>query len=156
MLRLCAAEFRQSALDRAAGHTGRAGNRGDVTPARRTRFARNEQPTGALVQRRRRLLKPGPYDDGVAHPRRQVRRAHRFLAPDSLIPARALNAAGDRPAAQQYYFQALVIAKRQSARLLQLRASISLARFGVIKAGDAHYRSSRSTACSQEVLTHQS
>jgi class 3 adenylate cyclase/tetratricopeptide (TPR) repeat protein len=39
-----------------------------------------------------------------------------------------LNAAGDRSAAEQHYRQAIAVAERQSARLLQLRASVSLAR----------------------------
>jgi predicted ATPase len=39
-----------------------------------------------------------------------------------------LNATGDRPEAERNYYQALVVAERQSANLLQLRASISLAR----------------------------
>jgi predicted ATPase/class 3 adenylate cyclase len=40
-----------------------------------------------------------------------------------------LSAAGDSSAAERDYHQALEIAKRQSAKLLELRASISLARF---------------------------
>jgi predicted ATPase len=39
-----------------------------------------------------------------------------------------LNATGDPSAAEQNYHQALAVAKRQSAKLLELRASISLAR----------------------------
>ena len=39
-----------------------------------------------------------------------------------------LNAAGDRSAAEQHYRQAIAVAERQSAKLLQLRASASLAR----------------------------
>ena len=38
-----------------------------------------------------------------------------------------LNAAGDRPAAEQNYRQAIAVAERQSAKLFQLRASTSLA-----------------------------
>jgi tetratricopeptide (TPR) repeat protein len=38
------------------------------------------------------------------------------------------NAAGDRSAAEQHYHEAIAVAERQSAKLLQLRASISLAR----------------------------
>jgi predicted ATPase len=37
-------------------------------------------------------------------------------------------AAGDRSAAEQHYRQAILVAERQSAKLFQLRASISLAR----------------------------
>jgi predicted ATPase len=39
-----------------------------------------------------------------------------------------LNATGDRSAAEQRYRQAITVAKRQSAKLFQLRASTSLAR----------------------------
>jgi predicted ATPase len=39
-----------------------------------------------------------------------------------------LNATGDRSAAEQNYHQALEVAKRQSARLFELRAASSLAR----------------------------
>ncbi len=39
-----------------------------------------------------------------------------------------LNSAGDRSAAEQHYHQAIAVAERQSAKLLQLRASTSLAR----------------------------
>ena len=39
-----------------------------------------------------------------------------------------LNATGDRSAAERNYRQALAVAERQSAKLLQLRASTSLAR----------------------------
>jgi predicted ATPase len=39
-----------------------------------------------------------------------------------------LNSAGDRSAAEQHYRQAIAVAERQSAKLLQLRASTSLAR----------------------------
>ena len=38
-----------------------------------------------------------------------------------------LNSAGDRSAAEQHYHQAIAVAERQSAKLLQLRASTSLA-----------------------------
>jgi predicted ATPase len=44
------------------------------------------------------------------------------------MPGDLLNAAGDQPAAEQHYRQAIIIAERQSARLFQLRASTSLAR----------------------------
>ena len=39
-----------------------------------------------------------------------------------------LNAAGDRSAAERHYHQAIAVAERQSAKLLQLRASTNLAR----------------------------
>jgi predicted ATPase len=39
-----------------------------------------------------------------------------------------LNAAGDRPAAERSYRQAIAVAERQRAKLLQLRASVHLAR----------------------------
>jgi tetratricopeptide (TPR) repeat protein len=39
-----------------------------------------------------------------------------------------LNVAGDRAAAEQHYRKAIAVAERQGAKLLQLRASISLAR----------------------------
>jgi class 3 adenylate cyclase/tetratricopeptide (TPR) repeat protein len=43
------------------------------------------------------------------------------------VPGDLLNAAGDRSAAEQHYRQAIAVAEQQSAKLLQLRASISLA-----------------------------
>ena len=39
-----------------------------------------------------------------------------------------LNAAGDRSGAERHYLQAIAVAERQSAKLFQLRASVSLAR----------------------------
>ena len=39
-----------------------------------------------------------------------------------------LNATGDRSGAERHYRQAIAVAERQSAKLFQLRASISLAR----------------------------
>jgi predicted ATPase len=39
-----------------------------------------------------------------------------------------LNTTGDRSAAEQAYRQAISVAERQSAKLFQLRASVSLAR----------------------------
>jgi predicted ATPase len=45
-----------------------------------------------------------------------------------LVRGVLLNATGDRAAAERSYQQALEVAKRQSAKLLELRASISLAR----------------------------
>jgi tetratricopeptide (TPR) repeat protein len=44
------------------------------------------------------------------------------------MPGDLLNAAGDRSGAEQHYRQAIAVAERQSAKLLHLRASISLAR----------------------------
>jgi class 3 adenylate cyclase/tetratricopeptide (TPR) repeat protein len=44
------------------------------------------------------------------------------------VPGDLLNAAGDRSGAEQHYRQAIAVAERQSARLFQLRASVSLAR----------------------------
>ena len=44
------------------------------------------------------------------------------------VPGDLLNAAGDHAAAEQHYHRAIEIAEGQGARLLQLRASISLAR----------------------------
>jgi predicted ATPase len=44
------------------------------------------------------------------------------------VPGDLLNAAGDQPAAEQHYRQAIAVAERQSAKLFQLRASTSLAR----------------------------
>jgi predicted ATPase len=44
------------------------------------------------------------------------------------VPGDLLNAAGDQPAAEQHYRQAIILAEQQSARLFQLRASTSLAR----------------------------
>lgn len=44
------------------------------------------------------------------------------------VPGDLLNAAGDQSAAEQRYRQAIAVAERQSAKLLQLRASVSLAR----------------------------
>ena len=44
------------------------------------------------------------------------------------VPGDLLNAAGDRSGAEQHYRQAIAVAERQSAKLFQLRASVSLAR----------------------------
>jgi tetratricopeptide (TPR) repeat protein len=44
------------------------------------------------------------------------------------VPGDLLNAAGDRSGAEQHYRQAIAVAERQSAKLLQLKASSSLAR----------------------------
>jgi predicted ATPase len=44
------------------------------------------------------------------------------------VPGDLLNAAGDQSAAEQRYRRAITVAERQSAKLLQLRASTSLAR----------------------------
>jgi predicted ATPase len=44
------------------------------------------------------------------------------------VPGDLLNAAGDRSGAERHYRQAIAVAERQSARLFQLRASVSLAR----------------------------
>jgi class 3 adenylate cyclase/tetratricopeptide (TPR) repeat protein len=44
------------------------------------------------------------------------------------VPGDLLNAAGDRSGAEQHYRQAIAVAERQSAKLLQLKASVSLAR----------------------------
>jgi tetratricopeptide (TPR) repeat protein len=44
------------------------------------------------------------------------------------VPGDLLNAAGDQSGAERHYRQAIAVAERQSAKLLQLRASTSLAR----------------------------
>ena len=44
------------------------------------------------------------------------------------VPGDLLNASGDRSGAERHYRQAIAVAERQSAKLLQLRASASLAR----------------------------
>jgi class 3 adenylate cyclase/tetratricopeptide (TPR) repeat protein len=44
------------------------------------------------------------------------------------VPGDLLNAAGDQSGAEQHYRQAIAVAERQGAKLLQLRASISLTR----------------------------
>ena len=44
------------------------------------------------------------------------------------VPGDLLSPVGDRAGAEQHYRQAIAVAERQSARLLQLRASTSLAR----------------------------
>ena len=44
------------------------------------------------------------------------------------LPGDLLNAAGDQSEAERHYRQAIAVAKRQSAILFQLRASVSLAR----------------------------
>jgi len=44
------------------------------------------------------------------------------------VPGDLLNAAGDRSGAERNYRQAIAVAERQSAKLFQLRASVSLAR----------------------------
>jgi predicted ATPase len=54
----------------------------------------------------------------------------RFLEAELLhrVPGDLLNAAGDRSGAERHYRQAIEVAERQSAKLLQLKASTSLAR----------------------------
>jgi tetratricopeptide (TPR) repeat protein len=54
----------------------------------------------------------------------------RYLEAELLhrVPGDLLNAAGDRSAAERHYHQAIVVADRQNAKLLQLKASTSLAR----------------------------
>jgi tetratricopeptide (TPR) repeat protein len=44
------------------------------------------------------------------------------------VPGDLLNAAGDQSGAEQHYRQAIAVGERQSAKLFQLRASVSLAR----------------------------
>jgi tetratricopeptide (TPR) repeat protein len=44
------------------------------------------------------------------------------------VPGDLLNAAGDQSGAEQHYREAIAVAERQSAKLLQLKASVSLAR----------------------------
>jgi class 3 adenylate cyclase/tetratricopeptide (TPR) repeat protein len=44
------------------------------------------------------------------------------------VPGDLMNATGDRSGAERHYRQAIAVAERQSARLFQLRASVSLAR----------------------------
>ena len=44
------------------------------------------------------------------------------------VPGDLLNATGDQSGAEQHYRQAIAVAERQSAKLFQLRASVSLAR----------------------------
>jgi predicted ATPase len=51
-----------------------------------------------------------------------------------------LNAAGDRPAAERSYRQAIAVAERQRAKLLQLRASVHLARLWRDEGKDAEAR----------------
>jgi tetratricopeptide (TPR) repeat protein len=45
------------------------------------------------------------------------------------VPGDLLNAAGDGSGAEQHYRQAIAVAERQDAKFLQLKASVSLARF---------------------------
>ena len=54
----------------------------------------------------------------------------RFLESELLhrVPGDLLNAAGDQSGAEQRYRRAIAVAERQSAKLFQLRASVSLAR----------------------------
>jgi predicted ATPase len=54
----------------------------------------------------------------------------RYLEAELLhrVPGDLLNAAGDRSGAERHYRQAIAVAERQSAKLLQLKASTSLAR----------------------------
>jgi predicted ATPase len=54
----------------------------------------------------------------------------RYLEAELLhrVPGDLLNAAGDQSTAEQHYRQAIAVAERQSAKLFQLRASVSLAR----------------------------
>jgi predicted ATPase len=54
--------------------------------------------------------------------------ARRWEAELHRLRGNLLNATGDRAAAEQNYHQALAVAKRQSAKLFELRAAISLAR----------------------------
>ena len=51
------------------------------------------------------------------------------------VPGDLLNAAGDRSGAERHYRQAIAVAERQSAKLLQLRASTSLPGSGATRAG---------------------
>jgi predicted ATPase len=44
------------------------------------------------------------------------------------VPGDLLNAAGDQSGAERHYRQAIAVAERQNAKLLQLKASVSLAR----------------------------
>jgi len=44
------------------------------------------------------------------------------------VPGDLLNTAGDQSGTERHYRQAIVVAERQNAKLLQLRASTSLAR----------------------------
>ena len=44
------------------------------------------------------------------------------------VPGDLLNAAGDLPAAERHYRQAIAVAEGQSAKLFELRASVSFAR----------------------------
>jgi predicted ATPase len=44
------------------------------------------------------------------------------------VPGDLLNAVGDQSGAERHYRQAIAVAERQSAKLFQLRASVSLAR----------------------------
>ena len=44
------------------------------------------------------------------------------------VPGDLMNATGDRSGAERHYRQAIAVAERQSAKLFQLRASVSLAR----------------------------
>jgi tetratricopeptide (TPR) repeat protein len=54
----------------------------------------------------------------------------RFIEAELLyrVPGDLLSAAGDRSGAERHYRQAIAVAERQSAKLLQLKASVSLAR----------------------------
>ncbi len=52
------------------------------------------------------------------------------------VPGDLLNATGDRSGAERHYRQAIAVAERQSAKLFQLRASVSLARL-LVRPGQA-------------------
>ena len=64
---LAAAKLGQSAADGAAGHCGGLAYRLHPATARRQRFARRDQPTTALVKKRRDRRKARPDGDDVNH-----------------------------------------------------------------------------------------
>ena len=85
-----------------------------------------------MARMRDAMAHRGPDGEGLwSSPDRSCTLGHRRLSIIDLSAAAAqpmLNAAGDRCGAEQHYRQAIAVAERQSAKLLQLRASTSLAR----------------------------
>jgi predicted ATPase len=78
------------------------------------------------------LGRPGEERNFLADAARIVETTEeRYLKAELLhrVPGDLLNTAGDRAGAERHYREAIVVAKRQGAKLFQLRASVSLARF---------------------------
>ena len=84
-----------------------------------------------LAEAHAMLGQPGEARDYLAEAARIVETTEERLFEAELlyrVPGDLLNAAGDQSAAEQCYRRDITVAERQSAKLLQLRASTSLAR----------------------------